>query len=265
MFRRIRPGSALKTAGFTLIELLVVIAIIAILAAILFPVFAQAREAARKTSCLSNVKQLALSIMMYGQDYDEMKPPCIIWMSPYNPADIVTWRGLVQPYVRNRQLLICPSLRGTSATWWGAPNDGIHDTASSYALNLVGGYGLFVENWAPYPHDPWPARRSEAAVERPSRTLMIGESFNGFGWMEESTLRLPWQPTLYAFPHQKQANYAFQDGHAKSLRARMTLGAVGSGWETFLWYQNTAPWAPFDEAWLDGWRGLILSQMDPEL
>src|SRR5436309_10199488 len=70
-----------RSASFTLIELLVVIAIIAILAAILFPVFAQARESARKTACLSNNKQLGMSVMMYTQDYDEMYP-CNNWDTP---------------------------------------------------------------------------------------------------------------------------------------------------------------------------------------
>src|SRR5438067_647712 len=89
--------------AFTLIELLVVIAIIAILAAILFPVFAQARESARSASCLSNLKQLALSVRMYITDYDETKPPC--WVNTQQPY-ASTWRGLVQPYVKNRGLFL---------------------------------------------------------------------------------------------------------------------------------------------------------------
>ena len=91
--------------GFTLIELLVVIAIIAILAAILFPVFARAREKARQTSCLNNVKQLSLAVLMYAQDYDER-------MSPGRAADIAegtcVWHG-TQAYIMNLQVLICPS------------------------------------------------------------------------------------------------------------------------------------------------------------
>ncbi|MGQ9487030.1 MAG: prepilin-type N-terminal cleavage/methylation domain-containing protein [Armatimonadota bacterium] len=80
--------------GFTLIELLVVIAIIAILAAILFPVFAQARESARQTSCTSNQKQLALSVLMYAQDYDETFP-----MSAYlvNPTTVIAVYDMVPP------------------------------------------------------------------------------------------------------------------------------------------------------------------------
>ena len=89
--------------GFTLIELLVVIAIIAILAAILFPVFARAREKARQTSCLSNLKQIGLAVMMYAQDYDECYP------EPYTPfTNWPLWQDTIQPYMKNTQLLICP-------------------------------------------------------------------------------------------------------------------------------------------------------------
>src|SRR3954463_3124259 len=97
-----------KTFGFTLIELLVVIAIIAILAAILFPVFAKAREAARKTSCLNNIKQLAIGAGMYTQDYDEKLLPS--WME-YMPDNALgrTWIAIIQPYVKNTAITLCPS------------------------------------------------------------------------------------------------------------------------------------------------------------
>ena len=131
--------------GFTLIELLVVIAIIAILAAILFPVFAQAREKARQTSCLSNEKQTSLALIQYAQDYDEKMPlafPNInyTWYSPKtggntvyvlpSPADLFNdpqnlvdayngvWANAIQPYAKNYQILDCPSM----TTWniWGS-------------------------------------------------------------------------------------------------------------------------------------------------
>jgi len=92
--------------GFTLIELLVVIAIIAILAAILFPVFAQAREAARKTTCLSNTKQVTLAALMYVQDYDENPP---LTMATDGLTFFYTWQDLIQPYAKNYGLLICPN------------------------------------------------------------------------------------------------------------------------------------------------------------
>jgi prepilin-type N-terminal cleavage/methylation domain-containing protein len=114
--------------GFTLIELLVVIAIIAILAAILFPVFAQAREAARKSSCQSNLKQLGNAFMMYVQDYDEIYPQSFVDGPPYGsptlrafaqalngaygPLTGGTFGSVLQPYVKNVQVFGCPSTNG---------------------------------------------------------------------------------------------------------------------------------------------------------
>jgi prepilin-type N-terminal cleavage/methylation domain-containing protein/prepilin-type processing-associated H-X9-DG protein len=105
--------------GFTLIELLVVIAIIAILAAILFPVFAQAREKARQTSCLSNIKQQGLAVHMYAQDYDETLPPW--WVpnaavtDPPGASAIHYWYVNLIPYTKNRDVFRCPSAGGASA------------------------------------------------------------------------------------------------------------------------------------------------------
>ena len=94
--------------GFTLIELLVVIAIIAILAAILFPVFARAREKARQTSCLSNVKELGLGMLMYVEDYDGMFPRTSYSESKMDPPGIF-WASCILPYVKNYQVYVCPS------------------------------------------------------------------------------------------------------------------------------------------------------------
>ncbi len=107
--------------GFTLIELLVVIAIIAILAAILFPVFAKAREAARKTSCLSNMKQIGTGMMMYAQDYDEIMPSATFGNAPAGLWGTQTWNdygwcyvfALMDPYTKNSGIYGCPSTQGS--------------------------------------------------------------------------------------------------------------------------------------------------------
>ena len=104
--------STMRTKGFTLIELLVVIAIIAILAAILFPVFARARESARRASCLSNLKQLGLAALMYCQDYDETLPACCAFpggawaVAPYYS---IPFKDCLTPYVKNEQIWRCPT------------------------------------------------------------------------------------------------------------------------------------------------------------
>ena len=105
----------MRKSAFTLIELLVVIAIIAILAAILFPVFAQAREKARQTSCLSNQKQLGTALMMYVQDYDETYPQAYYYKNNTattnggSAGGYVTWTVMLQPYVKSVQMFVCPS------------------------------------------------------------------------------------------------------------------------------------------------------------
>src|SRR5689334_25106138 len=101
-----RPATK-RSKGFTLIELLVVIAIIALLAAILFPVFARARENARRTACLSNLKQLGLAFIQYSQDYDESFPMGNISGSSGLHLGY-GWASRVYPYVKNQQIFVCP-------------------------------------------------------------------------------------------------------------------------------------------------------------
>lgn len=101
-----------RSTGFTLIELLVVIAIIAILAAILFPVFAQAREKARAATCLSNTKQLGLAMRMYAQDHDEINVGSYSYPNTWRVCPQLIWADLIMPYVKNTQLVACPSGAG---------------------------------------------------------------------------------------------------------------------------------------------------------
>src|SRR5438309_1928056 len=136
------------TRGFTLIELLVVIAIIAILAAILFPVFAQARESARTASCLSNEKQLLLGIMQYIQDYDEKFPTPVYTLSSADPRygkpdapwgpyaqHYLGWDKLIQPYVKNTGVFKCPSAAdGPDANNKNA-DDSARTGANEYVIN----------------------------------------------------------------------------------------------------------------------------------
>jgi len=116
----------MKRRGFTLIELLVVIAIIAILAAILFPVFARARENARKSTCQSNLKQIGLASMQYTQDYDEILMPL---GCQYVAGVWTTWPTVIQPYLKNSRVVICPS------------DTGRNFPGTSYGINHCGGSG----------------------------------------------------------------------------------------------------------------------------
>ena len=134
----------MRRKGFTLIELLVVIAIIAILAAILFPVFARARENARKTPCLSNLKQVGLGLTQYLQDYDE-RMPAIYWgagsqyLWPNGVTTAGMWMASIYPYVKNTQMFSCPS----NPTKWAGQYIGngfsypINSTIATTAVTLA--------------------------------------------------------------------------------------------------------------------------------
>ncbi|BCM94365.1 hypothetical protein IAD21_06272 [Abditibacteriota bacterium] len=125
-------------SAFTLIELLVVIAIIAILAAILFPVFARARENARRTSCQSNLKQIGLGILQYTQDFDEKYPLYRVDNGTGYPGNPYGWADAIQPYVKSEQLLQCPSEKtpppSVSATYTKPQNIGYCDYVYNVAL-----------------------------------------------------------------------------------------------------------------------------------
>jgi prepilin-type N-terminal cleavage/methylation domain-containing protein/prepilin-type processing-associated H-X9-DG protein len=109
-----KGGCWMRRYGFTLIELLVVIAIIAILAAILFPVFAKAREKARQSSCLSNVKQINLAILQYAQDYDEQ-----FFAYRMDSGGVYYWDVVTAPYMKSTQILKCPSSSGVATRHYG--------------------------------------------------------------------------------------------------------------------------------------------------
>lgn len=199
--------------GFTLIELLVVIAIIAILAAILFPVFAKAREKARQSSCLSNLKQIGLGFMQYAQDYDETLPtdwvgvPAGAWATRYS------WRAMITPYIKNTQIFSCPS---DSAVYTGAlagqclPGEG--NLAGSYGDNTVHYSGL-----APTPPGILCCRLGQIGL--PAQLILVGDSTGGSHQVSEPSDTLGFvRADAGALRHNEGANYCFADGHAKWLK-----------------------------------------------
>lgn len=236
----------MRRRGFTLIELLVVIAIIAILAAILFPVFAQARDRARSTACMSNMRQMGNALQMYLQDYDEQFHKGAGIVTPAqngfgagtaaNPIDgWDNWPWFYGPYVKNVGIFDCPtSPDGTgnlTGSGWG--NDG------NYGYNYSG-----------LTRDQGTPGRSLAEIDRPAETFCFFDSgdpqvragTNDWpGLLEELDLNIncdanTW-PTGYnkegALRHAGRANATFVDGHAKSLSWTQLLTRNAD---------NVAPW-----------------------
>lgn len=246
-------SSSRRLSAFTLIELLVVIAIIAILASILFPVFAQARAKARQTSCLSNMKQIGTGLMMYTQDYDEVLPgnstlgtngltdprwpdaatahsagqgEAFGWMQPYDPTQVGThriWARDVQPYVKNLQIFKCPQAKPRSsdgacnaAAAGSSPVGGICEVQGANAA--VAGNGSVLLNGIP-------AGRSLATIPAPADIIFAHEVRNFFRAAQEKPrqvlstgLYTGFTSQYYDSTHSEGANLLFCDGHAKFQR-----------------------------------------------
>ncbi len=217
-------------AGFTLIELLVVIAIIAILAAILFPVFAGAREKAKQASCTSNVKQLALAALMYAQDYDDRLPRSFqhAWVDP--PEPFLWWSDCVHPYAKNAQVFECPSYRM-------CPHPREYDICETtfglkWARNAYGWNQGTNASIPPYTHDRGNTYKSPGDwvslgdFPVPAEALRLGDTGN-------SGCGVPcWYvyiPTHFPSVHSGGREYAFVDGHAKWLSAQTVAGKPGQG------------------------------------
>lgn len=251
----------MKGKGFTLIELLVVIAIIAILAAILFPVFAQARESARSTSCLSNMKQIGLALRMYSTDYDEKFPNCRIYIDPsVGCCNLsMTWKNVCQPYIKNKGIWGCPSNRSTTF----APGDKATQNSNGQGegwfyepdaiMPVSYGMNTTVTTWVPanYATD-WAGSSSwvdystlsDAALGRPANIIAVGEivwnqSDVHAGWVGINSTgggcdggdNNPAEPNKGLMGHRgtypngprKQANFVYWDGHAKNRNWAQTL------------------------------------------
>ena len=238
-----RPAS-----GFTLIELLVVIAIIAILAAILFPVFAQAREKARQTSCLSNIKQIGLGLMMYAQDYDEQFPRSDYTAPspPLNPSatgafaarvNHYKWQAWVLPYIKNTQIFFCPSRTRDEVAW--STNGEVK--GNGYALNLsISGRPIAAGG-----ENPGFLGGGLPGINTPAETYLLQELRNQVSFSSCSTSGCAAGATLYPAarqdswaayltpggvvnkanaPHSDGFNFTYCDGHAKYLNVKAFLG-----------------------------------------
>jgi prepilin-type N-terminal cleavage/methylation domain-containing protein len=246
----------LKRKGFTLIELLVVIAIIAILAAILFPVFAQAREKARAISCLSNSKQIATGHLMYSQDYDETIMPWFVRTGlPRDDArnDLNSWVFMIQPYIKNGQptrqtglpdragvpavgMMACPSWNPNTflqsanmpdCDGANALNDWI--PAKQYYANYGIGFGVLCGTSdgcadctpnAPYFHfagsDARTAIMSLAEVNRPAESVIVSDGFTGI--LGVGTGFGTTMGCEASNSHQQGGNHVLLDGHAKWIK-----------------------------------------------
>ena len=218
--------------GFTLIELLVVIAIIGILAAILFPVFARARENARRTSCASNLKQIGLGWIQYVQDYDERVVPTLSDPANYGPSKRFYWygsvtgsgatavlneaEGLLQPYMKSGQVQACPSFTKSVNPSFGRTGYAYNDT---YLSRYNATYS-----------EVNPAHLSE--IDFPSQTVAFADSARLNGTDLEANIYLSPPSAEYSNFHARHletGNVLYCDGHVKSRRPLYRAGTYGFG------------------------------------
>jgi prepilin-type N-terminal cleavage/methylation domain-containing protein/prepilin-type processing-associated H-X9-DG protein len=235
-----------KRRGFTLIELLVVIAIIAILAAILMPVFAQAREKARTASCQSNLKQIMTAIHMYMQDYDE-QVMASGWLQIGTTGNWATWMEMVNPYIKNEQVFKCPSAPKSPGEYGLAAS--INRVASDYCwpfwipynywnwfgVTMFGGYPIHPNS--PYRSpNPWAFNAGPLQSDKPSEAAMIVEGYMATYYPSTANTNLIFgsaattgfclaigqSPTTQfdpqgrrCFRHNEGHNVGFADGHVK--------------------------------------------------
>lgn len=206
----------MRRKGFTLIELLVVIAIIAILAAILLPVFARARENARKSTCQSNLKQLGSAVLQYKQDYDERF--CSVRLNV--PGGHMTWPGLLQPYLKSANIFTCPSNVKNSQI----ANDG---GGVVNPVNVMKSYGWATSDWGANNGFSWDGGVRpplDSQISRPADTLMIVESRSDWtdlcAWCVDSGT---------VAGHLGMGNFAYCDGHVKSQKWSATVRPTPNG------------------------------------
>jgi prepilin-type N-terminal cleavage/methylation domain-containing protein/prepilin-type processing-associated H-X9-DG protein len=217
--------------GFTLIELLVVIAIIAILAAILFPVFARAREKAGTTACLNYTSQFAKAAYLYTGDYDDKFPPYINF---YRGSEwiIRLWWDTLQPYIKNVDVYRCPAARDPdpSIASWNTPPYGTSMWGGVHNRWLFAGYtgSHTINGWmyGPGTDDGHTDGLRMTVIREPARTMLFSDGAWVDAWPEYTGTLDPAKDDverIYMERHSGGINMAFSDGHAKHVKADVLL------------------------------------------